>query len=56
MVKSKPSGWSIVSNILQAKRVSSEGKTEANQVEKTDLELGALKSSKDINSVQVHNV
>ncbi|EEF38821.1 conserved hypothetical protein [Ricinus communis] len=55
-VKSRPLGWSIVSNILQAKRVLSEGKTEANQVEKTDLELGVLKSSKDINSVQVHNV
>ncbi|XP_002523628.2 uncharacterized protein LOC8289474 [Ricinus communis] len=55
-VKSKPSGWSFVSNILQAKRVSSEGKVEANEVEKIDAELITLKASKDINSAEVHNI
>ncbi|KAJ6708646.1 hypothetical protein OIU74_009871 [Salix koriyanagi] len=47
-------GWSVVSKLFQSKRVSCEG--EATELEKIDAELLVLKSSKDINPVQVQNV
>eukprot|EP00258_Populus_trichocarpa_P001548 XP_002300660.3 uncharacterized protein LOC7496876 [Populus trichocarpa] len=52
--RSSSHGWSVVSKLFQSKRVSSED--EANELEKIDAELLALKSSKDINPVQVQNV
>lgn len=54
--KTKPSVWSVVSNLLQSKRVSCQGEVNANEAEKIDAELLDLKSSKDINSVQVQRV
>ena len=46
------SKFSAVSKFLQLKHSSPEGKVEANEVEKIDTELLALKSSKDMNQVQ----
>ncbi|KAJ6731155.1 hypothetical protein OIU85_021884 [Salix viminalis] len=52
--RSSSHGWSVVSKLFQSKRVSCEG--EATELEKIDAELLFLKSSKDINPVQVQNV
>uniref|UniRef100_A0A6N2LD60 Uncharacterized protein n=1 Tax=Salix viminalis TaxID=40686 RepID=A0A6N2LD60_SALVM len=52
--RSSSHGWSVVSKLFQSKRVSCEA--EASELEKIDAELLVLKSSKDINPVQVHNV
>ncbi|KAJ6931658.1 hypothetical protein NC652_014985 [Populus alba x Populus x berolinensis] len=51
--RSSSHGWSVVSKLFQSKRVSCEA--ELNEFEKIDAELLVLKSSKDINSVQVQN-
>ncbi|KAJ6921013.1 hypothetical protein NC651_014557 [Populus alba x Populus x berolinensis] len=51
--RSSSQGWSVVSKLFQSKRVSCEA--ELNEFEKIDAELLVLKSSKDINSVQVQN-
>ncbi|XP_002510646.2 uncharacterized protein LOC8267883 [Ricinus communis] len=48
-------GWSVVSKLLQSKRVSSE-ETDTKEVKKMDEELLGLKSSKNVNSVQLQNV
>ncbi|KAJ6773447.1 hypothetical protein OIU79_017007 [Salix purpurea] len=52
--RSSSHGWSVVSKLFQSKRVSCEA--EASELEKIDAELLVLKSSKDINPVQVQNV
>jgi hypothetical protein len=52
--RSSSHGWSVVSKLFQSKSVSCEG--EATELEKIDAELLVLKSSKDINPVQVQNV
>ncbi|KAJ6306238.1 hypothetical protein OIU78_021538 [Salix suchowensis] len=52
--RSSSHGWSVVSKLFQSKRVSCEA--EASELEKIDAELLLLKSSKDINPVQVQNV
>ncbi|KAJ6336407.1 hypothetical protein OIU78_012909 [Salix suchowensis] len=52
--RSSSHGWSVVSKLFQSKRVSCEG--EATELEKIDAELLVLKSSKDINPVQMQNV
>uniref|UniRef100_A0A6N2LCT5 Uncharacterized protein n=1 Tax=Salix viminalis TaxID=40686 RepID=A0A6N2LCT5_SALVM len=52
--RSSSHGWSVVSKLFQTKRVSCEA--EASELEKIDAELLVLKSSKDINPVQVQNV
>lgn len=54
--RSRPGGWSVVSKLFQAKPVSAEREADTNEVEKMDAELLALKSSKDMNVVQVHNI
>ncbi|KAF2283745.1 hypothetical protein GH714_014744 [Hevea brasiliensis] len=54
--KSKPSGWSIVSKLLQSKRVSCEVEIELNEVEKIDAELLILKSSKDTSDSKLQNL
>ncbi|KAJ9186370.1 hypothetical protein P3X46_001948 [Hevea brasiliensis] len=54
--RSRPSGWSVVSKLFQAKPVSAEREVHTNEVEKIDAELLALKSSKDMNVVQVQNI
>jgi len=51
--RSSSHGWSVVSKLFQSKRVSCEA--ELYELEKIDAELLVLKSSKDINSVQVQN-
>ncbi|KAB5557749.1 hypothetical protein DKX38_008658 [Salix brachista] len=52
--RSSSHGWSVVSKLFQSKRVSCDA--EASELEKIDAELLVLKSSKDINPVQVQNV
>lgn len=54
--RSRPGGWSVVSKLFQAKPVSAEREVDTNEVEKMDAELLALKSSKDMNVVQVQNI
>uniref|UniRef100_A0A6N2LTE2 Uncharacterized protein n=1 Tax=Salix viminalis TaxID=40686 RepID=A0A6N2LTE2_SALVM len=49
--RSSSTGWSVVSKLFQSKRVSCEAET--SELEKIDAELLFLKSSKDINPVQV---
>ncbi|KAH8509689.1 hypothetical protein H0E87_011453 [Populus deltoides] len=51
--RSSSHAWSVVSKLFQSKRVSCEA--ELNEFKKIDAELLVLKSSKDINSVQVQN-
>jgi hypothetical protein len=51
--RSSSHGWSVVSKLFPSKRVSCEA--ELNEFKKIDAELLVLKSSKDINSVQVQN-
>ncbi|KDP31961.1 hypothetical protein JCGZ_12422 [Jatropha curcas] len=50
--KSKPSGWSIVTKLLQSKHLSCKDEVEANEMEMMDAELLVLKSSKNINQLQ----
>lgn len=52
-LRTKSSGWSVVSMVMPSKRVSCQA--DVNEVEGLDVELLALKSSK-INSLQVHGV
>ncbi|CAK7346057.1 unnamed protein product [Dovyalis caffra] len=52
--RSSSHGWAVVSRLFQSKHKSCEG--ESTELEKIDAELLALKSSKDINPVQVQNV
>ncbi|KAJ9170668.1 hypothetical protein P3X46_018760 [Hevea brasiliensis] len=54
--RSKPSGWSIISKLLQSKRVSCEVEIEVNEVEKIDAELLILKSSKDVSISQLQKL
>uniref|UniRef100_A0A2C9URB2 DUF241 domain-containing protein n=1 Tax=Manihot esculenta TaxID=3983 RepID=A0A2C9URB2_MANES len=56
MAKSKPSGWSVISKLLQTKRVPCKVEIEVNEVEKIDGELLILKSSKDISLSQLENL
>ncbi|WCJ31195.1 hypothetical protein M5689_012704 [Euphorbia peplus] len=51
-VKSKISGFSVISKLLQSKNLSSEEETEASEVEKIDKELMVFKSNKDMNQMQ----
>ncbi|KAF8377727.1 hypothetical protein HHK36_031111 [Tetracentron sinense] len=58
--RSKPSGWSFVSKLMQTKHVSCEGEeSNINEVEKADVAVYALnnkKSCNEIDVVQVQNV
>ncbi|XP_030527298.1 uncharacterized protein LOC115738727 [Rhodamnia argentea] len=45
---SKPRGWSLVSKLLEAKRVSCDGGEETNEVQGLDATVLSLRSSKDI--------
>ncbi|KAJ9170670.1 hypothetical protein P3X46_018762 [Hevea brasiliensis] len=54
--KSMPSGWSVISKLLQTKRVSCEVENGVNEAEKIDAELITLKSSKDICLSQLQNL
>ncbi|KAF8022611.1 hypothetical protein BT93_F0200 [Corymbia citriodora subsp. variegata] len=51
----KPRGWSLVSKLLEAKRVSCDGGGETNEVQGLDAALLSLRLSKDINN-QVGNL
>ncbi|OAY33752.1 uncharacterized protein LOC110629760 [Manihot esculenta] len=54
--KSVPTGWSVISKLLQTKRVSCEVEIEVNEAEKIDAELLILKSSKEISLSQLQNL
>ncbi|XP_039170358.1 uncharacterized protein LOC104451679 [Eucalyptus grandis] len=53
--RSKPVGWSLVSNMLSPKRVSCDEKAEYDKIQGLDDELTILKSANDANP-QVYNV
>ncbi|KAI6688438.1 hypothetical protein NL676_025266 [Syzygium grande] len=46
----KPRGWSLVSKLLEAKRISCDGGEETNEVQGLDALLLSLRLSKDINN------
>ncbi|WCJ31212.1 hypothetical protein M5689_012721 [Euphorbia peplus] len=50
--KSKLSGFSVISKLLQSKKTSSEVEIEVNEVNKIDAELVVFKSNKDIDQIQ----
>ncbi|KAF2295308.1 hypothetical protein GH714_032541 [Hevea brasiliensis] len=54
--KINASGWSVISKLLQSKRVSCEVENGVNEAEKIDAELITLKSSKDICLSQLQNL
>ncbi|XP_030446324.2 uncharacterized protein LOC115669177 [Syzygium oleosum] len=47
--RSKPIGWSLVSNMLSPKHISCDEKAEYDKIEGLDVELTVLKSAKDAN-------
>ncbi|WCJ31214.1 hypothetical protein M5689_012723 [Euphorbia peplus] len=51
--KSKISGFSIISKLLQSKNLSCEEEIEDNEVNKMDGELMVFKSNKDINQIEI---
>ncbi|KDP36833.1 hypothetical protein JCGZ_08124 [Jatropha curcas] len=51
--KSRPSGWSIVSKLLQSDRALCKGQVGSNEVKMIDAELLAVKSIKNVNLEQV---